>query len=109
MKNKLLIIGIVFLLFGLSNLVYVFGFYAICCDQMVILLVPFGGTLSGSIPQPFMEFLTSNEYLENISIRLGSGGTFAGFNDGWPFSFWELFWSLSFYVGIILLLVLKIK
>lgn len=103
MKKKFLIIGLVLFIFGISNLLYVFSFYLICCDQIIFLLIPFGGNSSGNIPDPLWNFLINNENLEPVANRLGVSITFGGFNTGWPFSLWELLWSLSFYSGIILL------
>ena len=103
MKNKLLIFGLIFLSFGLGNFLLIFVYYSWCCDNNLVLLVPFGGNWSGNVPDPIWQFLLSNEILENIGQRLGSGGTYYGFNNGWPFSIWEMSWSISLYLSMILL------
>lgn len=103
MKTRLLKFGLFFLSFGLGNFLLIFFYYWYYYGSPFVLLVPFGGSWSGNIPDPIWQALLSNEMLENIVQRLGSGGTIVGFNDGWPFSIWEMSWSLSLYLSMILL------
>ncbi|MCE9651654.1 MAG: hypothetical protein K8Q89_01130 [Nitrosarchaeum sp.] len=101
--NNLLKLGLILLGFGLGNFLLVFVYFSLCCNINLVLLVPFDGNESGNIPDPIWQFLRSNEILENIGQRLGSGGTVVGFNDGWPFSIWEITWSVSLYLSMMLL------
>ena len=103
MKTSLLKFGLFFLSFGLGNFLLIFLYYWWYYGSPLVLLVPFGGTWSGNVPDPIWQFLLSNETLENIGQRLGSGRTIVGFNDGWSFSIWEMSWSVSLYLSMILL------
>lgn len=103
MKNKLLKFGLIFLFFGLGNFLLIFLYYWWYNGSPVVLLVPFGGNWSGNVPDPIWQFFLNNEILENIGQRLGSSVTHAGLNDGWPFSIWEMSWSISLYLSMILL------
>ncbi|WP_299291816.1 hypothetical protein [Nitrosopumilus sp.] len=69
------------------------------------MLIPFGGTFSGNVPDPLWDFLINDENLEPLANRFGSSMTFGDFNNEWPFSLWELFWSISFYGGMILIVL----
>ena len=103
MKTRLLKFGLFFLLFGLGNFLLIFFYYWLYYGMPLVLLVPFGGNFSGNIPDPIWQFFLSNEILENIGQRLGSGITIMDFNNGWPFSIWEMSWSISLYLSLILL------
>ncbi len=111
MKNKLLKIGIILFVFGLGNFLFTYGYYAYFGDTSMILLFPFAGIKSGNIPEPIMSLTRCDEcaILDGIISRLGESATYDGFNEGYPFSLWELSWSLSLYAGIISLVVWRIR
>jgi len=103
MKTKLLKFGLFFLFFGLGNFLLIFLYWWWYYGSPLVLLVPFGGYSSGNIPDPIWQVLLSNEILENIGQRLGRSGTYNDLNVGWPFSIWEMSWSISLYLSMILL------
>jgi len=111
MKSRLLKIGIILFVFGLGNFLFTYGYYAYVGGTAMILLFPFAGTKSGNVPEPIMSLTRCDDcaLLESIIFRLGESGTYDGFNEGYPFSLWELSWSLSLYVGIISLIVWRIR
>lgn len=103
MKTRILIIGLSFLSFGLGNFLLIFFYYWLYYEVPLVLLVPFGGNLSGNIPEPLSQVLFSNEILEDMGQRMGTSITIMDFNNKWPFSIWEMSWSVSFYLGMVLL------
>lgn len=107
MKSRLLIIGIILFVFGLGNFLFTYGYYAYFGVTDMVLLFPFAGTKSGNIPDPIMSLTRCDDcsLLNDIISRLGGSGVIAGFNEGYPFSLWELSWSLSLYAGITFLVV----
>lgn len=109
MKDNLLILILVLFAFGLGNFLFTFIYFSLCCDSNPVLLVPFAGKWSGNVPQPVWQLFLSNDILEGIGQRLGTSSTWTGFNDGWPFSIWEMSWSISLYLSMVMLPVWYIK
>ena len=101
--DRLLKLGLILLGFGLGNFLLIFLYYSLFYNVNLVLLVPFGGTWSGNIPDHIWQFFLSNEILENIGQRLGAGTIYNDLNIGWPFSIWEMSWSISLYLSMILL------
>ena len=109
MKTRILKFGLFFLFFGFGNFLLIFFYYLLYYGVPLVLLVPFGGSLSGNVPEPMWSVLLSNEILENIGQRLGSSITIMDFNNDWPFSIWEMSWSISLYLGTVLLSIWYFK
>ena len=103
LKTRILIVGLSFLSFGLGNFLLIFFYYWWHYDVPLVLLVPFGGNFSGNMPEPLSQVLFSNEILEDMGQRIGTSITIMDFNNEWPFSIWEMSWSVSFYLGMVLL------
>ena len=111
MKDKLLKIGIILFVFGLGNFLFTYGYFAYFGDTSMILLFPFAGTKSGNVPDPIMSLIRCDDciILDGIISRLGEKHQDHSVIENFTYSYWELIWSLSFYIGIISLTVWKIR